>query len=84
MKKEKYQTDFFGQVLIVGDYVLGSSQGGFQSGHMTPELFRIIKFTPKRVKVLKVGFVGYDGMRTAADLVKIDPKLITLKKLTES
>jgi len=60
MKLYKHE-DFLGQPIAVGDYVLGSDSGG----RMTPELFQITKFTPKKVRLTRIGW-GDATIRTAA------------------
>jgi len=78
MKLYKHE-DFLGQPIAIGDYVLGSSQGGA----MTPELFQITKFTPQKVRLIRIGW-GNATIRTAADLIKIEPQLITMFKLKQT
>lgn len=68
--------DFLGQIIAVGDYVLASTD------YRTPQLFKITKFTPQRVRLIMVG-TSHDTIRTAGDLVKIDPVLITMFKLKQ-
>jgi len=70
--------DFLGQPIEEGDYVLGSSQQ-----YMTPQLFQIINFTRLKVRVQRVGTDSVN-LRTASDLVKLDPQLITMYKLKQA
>jgi len=78
MVKAKHE-DFLGQPIEIGDYVLGSAQGGA----MTPELFQIKRFTRLKVRLVRIGW-GNETIRTAADLVKIDAQLITMFKLKQT
>jgi len=73
---EQQREDFLGQIIEPGDYVLGSDQGGC----MTPQLFMVIRFTPLKVRLKHIGR-DRDTIRTAADLIKIEPQLITMYKL---
>lgn len=69
--------DFLGQILEPGDYVLGS-----QLGCKTPELFEVVGFTAKRIKVKELGRTT-PTVRTASDLLKVDAHLVTMFKLKQ-
>lgn len=70
--------DFLGQELAPGDFVIGS-----QLGCKTPELFEVVMFTEKRIKVKRVG-CDTPTVRTASDLTKIPGELVTMFVLKQT
>jgi len=59
--------DCIGQELVEGDYV-----AGLHSLNETPAVFKVVGFTPKKVRLVPIDDGG-NTTKFPADLVKIDP-----------
>ena len=73
--------DALGQKLEVGDYVFGSD-----ASYIDPVIFKIVMFHPRKAVLEKVmGKRSYipNKLRHTTDLIKVDPKLITMYNLTK-
>ena len=63
--------DFLEQELAAGDYV-----AGLYSANETPALFRVVGFTPKKVKLTLIEDANAIRSKFGRDLIKLDPLVI--------
>jgi len=63
--------DFLGQLICREDYM-----AGLYSDTATPEIFQVIGFTPKKVRLMPVGEYEKTSLKYPKDLIKLDPELV--------
>lgn len=69
--------DFMGQEIKRKDYM-----AGLYSDDATPDLFQVIGFTPKKVRLIPVGEPDKTTLKFPKDIIKLDPEVVE-KLLTQ-